>query len=277
MVGKACFHWILYAAVAGTTAGLAPAEEPAKPPPPRPAERPSKPTPVLVFPRPGLKGKKVHLAEGRVSLRDALRLLADSTGLPVALEVEGGEPAGMEAANVELGAEAREAGEEEALLVVEALRYRAWRDSFPGGGKVIRVAAVPGSKVESSPPPTVPRPGRKSKVVYITEGSTRLVDFARLLSDLTGLPLVLDSSDPSLAGREILIAADIAEADEEVVKAILEVNRIRTYEETLPGGKVILRVETMTPAVPTPEDPRPIPIIIVPLSSTDPGARAARP
>jgi len=270
MIAKACFQWILCAAAAGITAGLAPAEEPAKPPPPKPAERPSRPTPVLVFPRPGLKGKKVHLPEGRVSLRDALRLLADSTGLPVALEVEGGKPAGMEAANVELGAEAREAGEEEALFVLEALRYRVWRDSFPGGGKVIRVAAVPVSKVASSPPPIVPRPGRKAKVVYITEGSTRLVDFAHLLSDLTGLPLVLDSSDPGLAGREILIAADIAEADEEVVRAILEVNRIRTYEETLPGGKVILRVETMAPAAPVPEDPRPLPIIIVPLTDAEP-------
>ena len=87
--------------------------------------------------------------------------------------------------------------------------------------------------------------------------------FARV-SRLARLPLLLDSSDPTFASREVLIAADIVDADEEVVKAILETNRIRTFAETLPAGKTILHVESMTPSGPAPEDPRPVPIIIVP-------------
>jgi type II secretion system protein D len=73
------------------------------------------------------------------------------------------------------------------------------------------------------------------------------MDFLRFLSSYTGLPLLHDSTDQNIA-RDITIAADIQEADEDLVKAILEVNRFRVFRETLPSGKEVLKVESMMPA-----------------------------
>jgi hypothetical protein len=250
MMVKAGFQIVLCAAAALKAAGLAPAGEPARPPVPRAAEKPPEAIPVLILPRAGLQGKSVKLPGGIVSLRQILQVLSDFTGLPVALEVKDGGPKRKSKAEIDLGVNGREGGGEEILLILEALQHRAWRDRLPGGREVIRVAEIPQPKL---------------KKVFISQGSIRLADFARLLSDLTGFPLLLDSSDPGLAGREILIAADIPDADAEMVRAILEVNRVRNFEETLPSGKTVLRVESMAPA-PVPEDPRPVPIIIVPAN-----------
>ncbi len=88
------------------------------------------------------------------------------------------------------------------------------------------------------------------KSVYITEGKIPLLDFLKFLSDYTGLPVLHDSKDSSIASQEIQIAADIPEADEEMVMAILEANGIRVTREKLPGGKEVLRVNRIQGASP---------------------------
>jgi hypothetical protein len=76
------------------------------------------------------------------------------------------------------------------------------------------------------------------------------------------LPVLYDSRDPAFIAREILILSDIRNADEDIVKAILEMNGIRVYRETLPGGQTLIKVEP----VPLPsgdEEVRPKPVVIV--------------
>jgi len=95
----------------------------------------------------------------------------------------------------------------------------------------------------------------KTGKVSVTAGRIPLADFLKFLSSLTGLPVLHDSTDPYLITREISIATDIEEADEDIIKVILEVNRIRVYREALPGGKEILKVEVISRATRPPPAP----------------------
>lgn len=83
--------------------------------------------------------------------------------------------------------------------------------------------------------------------VTVTAGRIPVRDFLRFLSSYSGLPLIQDSTDSNFATREITIEADIEEADDDIVRAILEVNRIRVYRETLPNGKEIIKAEPISP------------------------------
>ena len=84
--------------------------------------------------------------------------------------------------------------------------------------------------------------------VSVTAGPIPLAEFLKILSSLTGMPVLHDSTDPNLTNRDITVGTDIDDADENMIKAILEVNHIRAFRETLPSGREILKVEPMQPA-----------------------------
>jgi hypothetical protein len=94
----------------------------------------------------------------------------------------------------------------------------------------------------------VPQQSRIGHSVHLTAGTIPVTDFLRFLSNYTGLPVLHDSTDQNLTTGQITIAADIPEADEDVVKAILEVNRVRIWREVLPNGKELLKVESIVAA-----------------------------
>jgi type II secretion system protein D len=124
-------------------------------------------------------------------------------------------------------------------------------------GQAAAPGAAPPTMVQINPSDQI-TPGQK---VNITEGKIPLLDFLRFLSNYTGLPLLHNSNDPNIASKEIQIAGDIKEADEDLVKSILEINGFRVIRETLPSGKEVLKVESMVAAQPTTEDPKEVQVI----------------
>ncbi len=113
--------------------------------------------------------------------------------------------------------------------------------------------AAAGVRPEGPTAMILPEPGQEKRKIIIGEGKVPLLAFLKFLSDFTGLPLLHDSTDQTIATKEILIVNDI-QADEDVAKALLEVNRFRVFREVLPSGKEVLKVESMTPQGTTMED-----------------------
>ncbi len=147
----------------------------------------------------------------------------------------------------------------------------------------ILLAALSAADAEDHAPRSSPDPDRKGKPVFISEGKIPLQDFLKFLSDYTGLPVILNSGDPTLEGKEIRIVNDIRDANEDVVKTILEMNGVRVYVETLPSQKKVLKVEPIAgPAAPEDLIKSP-PIVVVdpapaprrPLGPTPPPALGA--
>jgi hypothetical protein len=87
-------------------------------------------------------------------------------------------------------------------------------------------------------------PGRTDPVA-ITAGTIPVLEFLKFLGDRTRVPVLFKSSDPSFRNGTIDIVQGISDADEELVKAILEVNRFRVRGESLPGGREVLIVESL--------------------------------
>jgi hypothetical protein len=86
-------------------------------------------------------------------------------------------------------------------------------------------------------------PDKRGKRVLISEGRFPVEEFLQFLSDYTCLPLVYYSKDPGMAAPEIEIAAEISEADDAVVKAILEFNGLHVIQESLPDGSEVMKIE----------------------------------
>ncbi|MGH9362092.1 MAG: hypothetical protein ACRD2T_09255 [Thermoanaerobaculia bacterium] len=89
-------------------------------------------------------------------------------------------------------------------------------------------------------PPTLPGRWSVGQKLYISEGQIPVRDFIQFLSDFTGRAVIPDG-DVNLE-EMIRIADPIPEADAELVRAIFEVNRLRTTYDTLPSGEEVLRV-----------------------------------
>jgi hypothetical protein len=90
-----------------------------------------------------------------------------------------------------------------------------------------------------------PTAGKKGAKARIEQGEIPVVELARFLADATGLPVIHDSNDAAIAERKITIAAPIEAASVEVVKRLLEVNRIRVREERV-ERRLTLRLESMS-------------------------------
>ncbi len=113
--------------------------------------------------------------------------------------------------------------------------------------------AAAAGREDTTPAIILPEPGQERRKVLISEGKIPLLQFLKFLADYTGLPLLHDSTDQNIATKEIHIVSDI-QADEEVAKALLEVNRFRVFREVLPSGKEIIKVESMQPQAAIQED-----------------------
>lgn len=118
------------------------------------------------------------------------------------------------------------------------------------------------AKGDPLPDPS-PHPSAKGMPVIITKGKIAVGDFLEFLSDYTGLPVLHNSGDPTLESREIQILGTIKGADEAMVMAILEANGIRVFKEELPGGRKVIKVESLLPDQGFADEPRPRPIIKV--------------
>lgn len=91
--------------------------------------------------------------------------------------------------------------------------------------------------------------GQKGQAAYMSEGQYLLFDILKHLSNYTGLPLLISGGDPNLATRTIQVVNDIPNVDEDIVKALLEVNGFTVQRDPLPStGKEILKVVGNTPA-----------------------------
>jgi hypothetical protein len=90
-------------------------------------------------------------------------------------------------------------------------------------------------------------PNRGQRVM-ISRGEIPVMDFVRFLSDYTGYPAIVSDDVDSQA--VITIANDFPDADEEIVKAIFEVNRLRVVKQALPSGRTVLKIESMGPNAP---------------------------
>lgn len=113
----------------------------------------------------------------------------------------------------------------------------------------------------SAPPQRAEERDRESGDVWIGAGEFPLKALLRFLSEYSGRPVLVDSGDTALLERSIVIVAPIHRANVEMLRAILENNRIRILHEQLRDGRKIIRVASMA-ASPAIEDPRPRPIII---------------
>jgi hypothetical protein len=104
----------------------------------------------------------------------------------------------------------------------------------------------------------------RGRSISIGRGRFPVQSLLGLLSGTTGLPLLQSSIDPGIEGREVVIVNDIKNADEAILKAILEANGVRVFRETLASGAKVLKAESMAADQISPEDPRPSPIVRVP-------------
>lgn len=112
-------------------------------------------------------------------------------------------------------------------------------------------------------PQIVAEPGEPiSEPVTITEGDIPLRDFLRFLADSEQLTVLTDSSDQKFLDREITILTRIENANYDIVKAILETNKIRVFRENLPSGTEIIKCEPMQTGQ-QPSDPKDVPVLEV--------------
>ena len=103
---------------------------------------------------------------------------------------------------------------------------------------------------------------KKSQPVDILAGSVSALELLQFLADYTGLPIVHDSSDKTLASVRVPFTADVKGADYEVVKAHLEAAGLRISERKLPGGRRLIEVSGGSGSTrPRPLKPRPIIVV----------------
>jgi general secretion pathway protein D len=113
-------------------------------------------------------------------------------------------------------------------------------------------------------------PGYKGRPVTILEGKIPLRDFLKFFSNFSGLPILIEA-DPQFLSKEIEIVATLRNVNGEVLKALLETNKIRVFNEKLPPDPndperketEVLKVENMQPTQPVGRDPKPIVIVQV--------------
>lgn len=106
-------------------------------------------------------------------------------------------------------------------------------------------------------------PEFKFERVDISPGEIDVLEFIRFLSDYTGLPVFIDSTNQAIQQQKILIAKDIKNATGEMVIALLQANRLLVTRQVLPSGEEILNVVSQQGAIQGPEEPKENPLIRV--------------
>jgi hypothetical protein len=87
--------------------------------------------------------------------------------------------------------------------------------------------------------PPLPRAPGAQKVV-VAPGTIQLREFAGFLQDYTGLQVLLDSE---VSRAPIHVATAVENADAEMVRSLLEANEYSVYQDKLPDGRQILRIQ----------------------------------
>ena len=104
--------------------------------------------------------------------------------------------------------------------------------------------------------------------VDIAEGEIEIEEFLRFLSSYTGMPVFVDSAQIGTL-KPITIVAPIIGADEEIVKALLEANRMEVQQKELTTGRSVLVVKSTTATVTGQQSPQQMPIIRVGPDDTE--------
>ena len=138
-----------------------------------------------------------------------------------------------------------------------------------------------GFEIEAAPPPAPPRqatkldptPDRaKGRKIDITPGKIPALEMLRFLADYTGLSVVHDSKDQTLATMEIPVIAEIHGADDIIVEAHLAASGVLLSRRTLANGQRIIEARTLSSRADGGE-PRSRPVVVVGAGKD---ARAAR-
>jgi general secretion pathway protein D len=106
-------------------------------------------------------------------------------------------------------------------------------------------------------------PEFKQERVDIAPGEIDAMDFLRFLADYTGLPVILDSSNPAVLTQKIVIAAKMKDVTADVVIAVLQANRFLVTRQVLPSGTEVLNVVSQTQGQPAQGEPTETPVIAV--------------
>ncbi len=106
-------------------------------------------------------------------------------------------------------------------------------------------------------------PEFKGERVDIAEGEIEVLEFLRFLADYTGLPVIIDSTDPNVGKKPILIAAKMDDVTADIVIALLQANKFLVTRQVLPSGEEVLNVVSQQGAAPAPGEPVENPLLRV--------------
>jgi type II secretion system protein D len=112
--------------------------------------------------------------------------------------------------------------------------------SPPEGG----IGAPPAGLGEGKTAILSTNPGWKGERVDIAPGQIGVLEFLRFLADYTGLPVIVDSTNPQLQTQTILIAAPMDGITGDIVIALLKANKFLVTREKLPSGDEVLNVQS---------------------------------
>ncbi|MBI4601048.1 MAG: hypothetical protein HY721_03720, partial [Planctomycetes bacterium] len=98
-------------------------------------------------------------------------------------------------------------------------------------------------------------PEFKGERVDIAPGDIDVLEFLRFLADYTGLPVILDSTNPQITQQKINIVAPMNDVTADVVIAILQANKFLVTRQVLPSGEEVLNVVSQQGAVAGPQEP----------------------
>ncbi|HVR73838.1 MAG TPA: hypothetical protein VMT52_05875 [Planctomycetota bacterium] len=150
------------------------------------------------------------------------------------------------------------------------------------GAPTGRLAPRPGEGVPPGAQPPTPggertilpeSPDLKGELIDISPGEIDVLDFLSFLSTFTGLPVIVDSTNPQLQQAKIRIVSEMTQVGSDIVIALLQANRFLVTRKILPGGEEILNVESQQGAAAVDVEPNPTAIIKVSegVVSTVPG------
>ena len=104
---------------------------------------------------------------------------------------------------------------------------------------------APPTELAESKTSILPKSGDwKGERVDIAAGQIDVLEFLRFLADYTGLPVIVDSTNPQLQTQSLLIAAPMFNITADIVIALLKANKFLVTREKLTSGEVVLNVQS---------------------------------
>jgi hypothetical protein len=121
----------------------------------------------------------------------------------------------------------------------------------------VEVPAAGPREVDSAPRITFEPESAKrfGKRVDILEGDVEVEEFLQFLADYTGRPVLVDGEGATVRSIPIKLTSSIRDADDELVKRLLETNKWLVHEEKLHNGKTVLLARCLAPPMEVSETP----------------------